>query len=281
LRAQRGRKNLRAQAYAEHRQIQFYGVLDEAHLVAQPRIAVGLINAHRPAHDDQAASALHARRHRLAVANAHVLPGERGAFERVSYGAEILDRVMLQNINLRHRMPLRRDRDKLLKHRAAADAAEMGIGALGRDSSARSPRQKSLLQQVRLVNFLDGVGFLADRGGKTLDADRSTVELVDYRTENRAVHLVEAGRVDFEQFERAQRDFARHDRRLVDLREVAHAPQQAVGDARRPARARSYFSGSAFVDRHLQQIGGAAHDLAQFSVIVKVEMKMVTESVAQ
>jgi hypothetical protein len=31
------------------------------------------------------------------------LPGERRAFERVSYGAEIFDPMMLQNINLRHR----------------------------------------------------------------------------------------------------------------------------------------------------------------------------------
>src|ERR1039458_10589899 len=64
---------------------------------------VGLIDTHRTAHHDQAARALHARRHRLAVVNAHVLPGERGTFERVSYAAEILDRGMLQNINLRHR----------------------------------------------------------------------------------------------------------------------------------------------------------------------------------
>jgi len=68
------------------------------------------MDTHRTAHDDQATSALHARWHRLSVVNAHVLPGERGAFERVGDGAEILDRVMLQNINLRHRVNLRCDR---------------------------------------------------------------------------------------------------------------------------------------------------------------------------
>ena len=108
--AERGRENLRAQAYAEHRQIRFHRVLDQAHLVAQPRIAVGLINAHRSAHHDQTARAFHVRGHRLAVVNAHVLPGERGAFERVGDVAEILDRVMLQDVNLRHRMNLRCDR---------------------------------------------------------------------------------------------------------------------------------------------------------------------------
>ena len=72
-------------------------------LVAQPRIAVGLIDAHRPAHDDEAAGPLHVRGHGLAVVNAHVLPGERGALERVGDGAEVLDRVMLEDVNLRHR----------------------------------------------------------------------------------------------------------------------------------------------------------------------------------
>src|SRR5580704_19553502 len=111
----------------------------------------------------------------------------------------------------------------------------MRIRALGGDAAARSPRQEALLQQVGLVNFLDCVGLFADRRGQALDPDWAAVELVDYRTEDRTVHFVEAGRVDFEQLERAQRNLARDDRRLVDLREVAHAAQQAVDDSRRAA----------------------------------------------
>src|SRR5271163_50317 len=111
----------------------------------------------------------------------------------------------------------------------------MRIRALGGDAAARSPRQKALLQQVGLVNFLDRVGLFADRRGEALDSDRAAVELVDYRAENRTVHFVETGRVDFEQLERTQRNLARHDGRLVDLSEVADAAQQAVDDSRRAA----------------------------------------------
>src|SRR3984885_5802463 len=107
----------------------------------------------------------------------------------------------------------------------------MRIRAVGGDAAARRPRQKTLLQQVGFVNFLDRVGLFADRRGQALDADRAAVELVDYRAENRTVHLVEARRVDFEQLERAQGNLAREDRRLVDLREIAHAAQKAVDDS--------------------------------------------------
>src|SRR5208282_254341 len=114
----------------------------------------------------------------------------------------------------------------------------MRIRALGGYAAARSPRQETLLQQVGLVNFLDCVRLFADRRGQALDPDRAAVELVDYCAENRAVHLVEAGRVDLEQLERAQRNLAGDHRRLVDLREVADAAQQAVDDSRRAARPR-------------------------------------------
>ena len=44
----------------QHRQIRFNCVLDQAHLVAQPRIALGLIDAHRSAQHHQAARPFHA-----------------------------------------------------------------------------------------------------------------------------------------------------------------------------------------------------------------------------
>ena len=78
----------------------------------------------------------------------------------------------------------------------------MRIRALSRDSSARGSRDKSFLQHVRLVDFLDSVGFLADRRRQALDSDWPAIELVDYRAENRSIHLVESRGVDFEQVER-------------------------------------------------------------------------------
>jgi len=81
------------------------------------------------------------------------------------------------------------------------------------------------------------------------------------------------------QLQSGQRDLSRDDRRFIDLREVAHAAQQPVGDSRRPARPRGQLVRTSFVDRHVQQRRGAPHDLAEFIVIVEVEMEMLAEPV--
>src|SRR5208337_1116193 len=125
------------------------------------------------------------------------------------------------------------------------------------------------------------VRLLADRRGEAVDADRAAVELVDYRGQDRAVHLVEAARVDIEQLQRRKRDFARYDPRLVDLGEVAHPAQQAVDDARRAARARGEFARAVLVVFDFEQPGRTADDLRQLLMIVELEMKLLAETVAQ
>jgi hypothetical protein len=57
-----------------------------------------------------------------------------------------------------------------------------------------------------------------------------------YCGEDRAVHLVEATRIDLEQFQRAQSTSRRHYRRLIDLGEIPHPPQQTICNPCRAAR---------------------------------------------
>src|SRR3984893_17290996 len=118
---------------------------------------------------------------------------------------------------------------------AALVAAEVAVGARRCYAAARGACDKSFLQQVGLVDFADGIGLFAHRRGETLEHDRTAVQLVDDGGEDRAVHPVKAAGVDLQQLERADRDFAGHRSGFVDLGEVAHPAQQAVGDARCPA----------------------------------------------
>ena len=90
------------------------------------------------------------------------------------------------------------------------------------------------------------------RRREAVDADRSAVEALDDRRQELAIERVEALAVDLQQIERRVGD------RFVDaavgahLRVVAHPAQQAVGDARRAARALRDAPRAALIDRHLQ-----------------------------
>src|SRR5689334_23682946 len=64
----------------------------------------------------------------------------------------------------------------------------------------------------------------------------AAVELLDDRAENSRVHVVEAERVDVEHRQRLVGDRLAHHAVAPNLREIAHAPQQAGGDARRADR---------------------------------------------
>ena len=71
--------------------------------------------------------------------------------------------------------------------------------------------------------------------------DRPAAELVDDRPQQLAIHFVEPVLVDLEQLQRGVRDVEGDRARCAHLRVIANAPQQAVGDARRAARAPREF----------------------------------------
>jgi hypothetical protein len=63
--------------------------------------------------------------------------------------------------------------------------------------------------------------------------------------------------------------------------EVAHAAQQAVGDARRAARALGDLGRAGGVDRHAEDAGRAVHDAGQLGDVVELEPLHDAEAVAQ
>src|SRR6516162_7127080 len=91
----------------------------------------------------------------------------------------------------------------LLQQHPATGAAQMRIRSLGGNTTARRPRDESLLQEIGFVHLANGVGFLADRCRQGFDSDRATVKFVDDRAQDGAVHLVEATGINFQQLERA------------------------------------------------------------------------------
>ena len=67
---------------------------------------------------------------------------------------------------------------------------------------ARSPLEEALLDEVRLVDFLQRPGILAHRHGDGAQPDRAAAEFLDDGREDPRVHVVEAELVHVEPRER-------------------------------------------------------------------------------
>ena len=125
-------------------------------------------------------------------------------------------------------------------------------------SSARRAVEKADLDEERLVDFFDRVRLLGQRRRQRVHAHRPALVLLDDGQQQLAVDLVEAVAIDFQHLQRRLR------RRLVDLARaahlgvVAHAPQQAVGDARRAAAARGNLHRAGLVNFHAQEFPPSA-----------------------
>src|SRR5207302_3053383 len=105
----------------------------------------------------------------------------------------------------------------------------------------RAPSRRALdeaqLQEIRLVHVLDRLLLLAERRGERREPDGAAFELDRNRAQELARLAIESLLVDLEQVQRLARDLVR-DRALVPhLRDVAHAAEDAVRNARGAARA--------------------------------------------
>ena len=120
--------------------------------------------------------------------------------------------------------------------------------------------QESVLHEERLVHLLDRIRILAHGGRDGPDADRAALELLDDGAQDPCVHVIEPELVDVEHLQGALGDRGGDHPVDSDLREVAHAPQQTIGDPRRAARAAGDLGGAGGIDLHFEDVGGASHD---------------------
>src|SRR5688572_18897873 len=100
--------------------------------------------------------------------------------------------------------------------------AEVPVRALRRDASPGCTHQVPLLEQVGLVDVLDGLGILAEGRGQGLEADRPARELLDDGAEELAVDVVQAGLVHIQGSEGLPRHGRGHAPVMEDLRVVSN-----------------------------------------------------------
>src|SRR5262249_24280260 len=160
-----------------------------------------------------------------------------------------------------------------VRGRAGGDEPEMSVSRERGDAAARGALQVALLDQEGLEDVLDRVGLLADGVRQVLHPDRPARELLDHREQELAVHEVEAERVDVEHAQRRLRHRTRDRAVGLDLRVVAHAPQKAVRDARRAARAPRDLGRPAVAEPHLEDARRAPHDPRELLLGIELQAR--------
>src|SRR5262249_35146230 len=145
----------------------------------------------------------------------------------------------------------------------------------------RRALEEPLLDQVGLVEVLERPAVLTDSGGEGVEPGGTAVVVLDQGAEDLAVDLVEAVLVDLEEREATARGFAVDGLRPVHLREVAHAAQQPVGDARRAAAAPRDLERALGVDGDAQQRRRARDDARELLGRIEVEAVDDAETLAQ
>ena len=123
--------------------------------------------------------------------------------------------------------------------------AEMFVGQRRGHAAALGAIEQAQLHQVRLVNLLDGIFFFAERSGDGIQAHGAAGKFLDDREHEIAVHFVEAVFIDAEPVERFAGDVGGDAALRAHFGEVAHAAQQAIGDARSAAAAARHLFGAA------------------------------------
>ena len=156
--------------------------------------------------------------------------------------------------------------------------AEVLVREPRRFASARGAADEAFLHEERLVDVLERRRVLAEDDGERREADRAAVVAVHEDVEQAAVHLVEAAFVHLEQVKRLARDAQVDVAVGLDEREVAHAAQQAVRDARGAARAARDLERRVVVDRVRGDAGRTLHDVREVLGAVEVHAQRDAEA---
>src|SRR5581483_3021285 len=125
---------------------------------------------------------------------------------------------------------------------------EFLVAQFGCDPALWCALEIAFHDQVRLIDFLNGVGFLAHGHGEGVNPDRPAAKLGDDGFEDALVHFIEAVFVDFEHGKRLVGDFHAYAAITTDLGEVTDAPEKIVRDARSAATAPGDFTRAIEID---------------------------------
>src|SRR6266508_2077533 len=158
---------------------------------------------------------------------------------------------------------------------------EVRVGRERRLPSCRRADEESKLEEEGLHNLCERLRFVVDGGGNSLEPHRTPPVLLDDGLQEASVEPVKTCQVHALAGERVVRRGGRHDPAALDLDVVPDTAQEAVGDARRPARAPRDGVGTLELDVCPEDGGRADDDGLELLERIKIEVVEDAETLAK
>ena len=157
----------------------------------------------------------------------------------------------------------------------------MPVGEFGDFAASGRAFDEALFDEERLVNLLDGACVFSYGCGYRVDSHGASLELVDDGGQDLVVYLVETIAIYVEGL-KCDACYIEVDAAVsLDLREVADASEQCVGDTRCATTAAGNLAGGFEVDGYAQDAGRTHYDLLQGVGIVVLKVHVDAEACSQ
>ena len=147
----------------------------------------------------------------------------------------------------------------------------MLVGKRGHFAAAGGTHDIAFLDEVRLVDLLDGAGILTHCGSNGCETDWTALELVDDGRQDADVHLVKAATVHIESLQGIARNVEGDGAVAFDLCKVAHSTKQQVGNTWSATTATCDFECRLAGNLDIEQRCGARHDMSERLGIVVLQ----------
>lgn len=150
-------------------------------------------------------------------------------------------------------------------------AVEVFVGAVGGYAATGRAIEHADLHEVGLVDFLDGVFFLAEGSGQGAQTDGTTGIFIEQGDHEVAVDFVEAVFIDAEHVQGFTGNFTSDATACPNFGEITRPSKKTIGNARRSTAASGDFFSAGIVHLNIQNFCGAVEDDEQIFRLVKIE----------
>ena len=144
----------------------------------------------------------------------------------------------------------------------------MFVGQIGSYTASLSTDYETFLDKERLIYFLEGSLILSNSGSYGIGSYRTSLESIDYSTQNLIVYSIESAGIYLKLIKRILRYLDIYLSVSHHLGKIANPAKQSIRDTRRTAASHSYFMGCLIVYIYFKDSCASPHDTLEILNVV-------------